>query len=271
MPLEVPTATLLTDSRNAPVLREQDGRRSGTRVYRVNTHEEFAALNATGLPRKGDAWDANLPLCTARNRTTQYLAGTDQAATGVGGLTLVTVEYAEPGGFGAAAPVPTVNEGYTELQTGVSTVQVMFPVVDVDPNFVGPPYLGPPLANGQGFSVEVATLVALVHCFRPLSEEIPLATLLALTNKVNTNEIFLPSLYGSPHGITLDAGQARYRGFTPRANGGTMELIHELVLASDHVARWQVEDEHGKATGDVLDAKVYADFLFPANWTTLDA
>lgn len=253
-----PTATLETERDVAPTLEETlDGWR-GTRNYRVNTHDEMRAMNALGVPQTVEPWDAQNPTLIASRRVATYLHGTDDPSTNIGGTTRVRVEYETPGRRGRIV-VPEVGFAYTEWEPATDTVNVLFQIEDPNTPYV----IGPPIANGQGAPVEVSRLGLKVHVFYDLSYRFPAEQWLGIQQKVNRNLVRLPPLQRDGSGFDFAPGQLRYRMATPRVNGGTIEVVHDLVAAPDHFFRWMPEDSNGYATGSTNVSLVYPKIDFP--------
>lgn len=270
MPINPPQATLITDSGSRgggaggepPSVRVRDGVLSGRRDYRVNTHDELAALEALGVPREGDAWDASRPdLRCVEIGPTRYIGGRD-GSDGTGGWTIVPAVYTTPSGRGRL-PVPTANLAFTEIDPGTRTETVYFPIPD--PGLVGPPDPHP-INNGLGAPRVVPTLRLLVHRFIPAAS-FTAATLrgfLPLGGRVNANAVTLPNLYTVGGALTFERGELLYLHATARPSGTLVELVHTLEAGLDFLFRWVPEDESGRAIpGVVVASQIQPEINFP--------
>lgn len=234
------------------VLEGPEGWR-GVKHYRVNTHDEVAAVRA--CPARGTPYSADLPECVLIAKTSRYLAKRDIEGTDPpeGGITIVRCDYQEPiAGSVAVPPEPGVK--YTELLSGTETQTVFY-----EPFPTGPL---PPLANGEGAAVKYGVITARVHAWIPKNSEPDLKRLIRLARRkmLNEDEVELPRVWGTGQTLRMDPYQVMYEGFSgPTARGNALEIVHELSLAPDFLFRWMIEDEQGLGVQEVQS------LLYPAD------
>lgn len=248
------TVTLLTTGADAPRLRLESAGKSGTRQFRVNTSTESAALSAPGVPVLGQAWDASLPDLLCRSLEARHEGGRD-GPDGVGGHTRIVAEYATASGrLGPPEPAPHLR--YSEAVFEVGQVTVVAPVLP------GQSYVGPPLGQGAGVSVERARLVMRVHRFVPAGQAVDVAQFVALANTLNAQAVALPPLYGVGADVPFAAGQLVYRPPTITPVGALLQLTWDLPAAPNHQYAEQAVDERGYLVGQ----PVFYELLPRANW-----
>lgn len=255
------TATLITDGGrsigNPPMLRRTRNGWEGSREYMVNTHDEYQATIAGGVPAYGDPWDSTLKDLTAASFETRYIARKDDP-TGTGGLTVVRVDYLEEGVNGHLPP-PTLATKFTILNTSSET-QTIWNDLDAPALPGSPPVpLAWPINDGQGFAKKVGVVTARVYVYFPLNQFPDMARLVRLARKkaVSTDSLVFPHILGTSVNFALSPGQVQYEGFSHQIANGFVEVVHELNLAPDFKLRWRYENADGYPEGDEMVSRIY--------------
>lgn len=240
-------------------LRETPRGLEGERNYEVNTDLEHLALHAVGVPRLGEAWglaSAGELACAVISREVFRIGGRDDTGTGTGGLSRVQCLY------GPVNVIPGLDgKPWTEVRFGVETMTAKYPhfrtqvasLLDDSGLVVPPPY--DQIAGGDGASVELGTLEALVHVYlQPSMMGAYLSRVIALCrpSRVNRYPLVLPRLQGTNAEWAIAAEQARMRAAEVRLPvGGRLEIVLNLALAEDWRTVWQPEDSTGKGVPNV--------------------
>lgn len=212
-----------------------------TRVkYWVNSRDHLKALDATGLPKKGDVL-AGVAGVVALNVVSRQLGGVDNAS-GENGTSEVWVEYG-----------PESEQPFTSLPVGKkhTVISIANESVEIGAavNDAGAPITNAVFNNKKSASKILGRITAEIYDFRALNYSVPYTTLIGLAadKALNSDAITLPAPLGSTQVISLAAKQALYMGFSvEQANSGALLIKHELQLALDFDIRWAVPDINGK-------------------------
>lgn len=262
-----------------PMVEEGQSGYRGTRFYRVNTLDEYEALNAIGMPQVKPVphpWSASWPNLVVVNRRTRVVGGVPLGdGTLEGGNTVVEVTYETPG-LNGRLPAPEENLVYTELDVAVSTYQLAFDQRLVNPSrdYVVPanvPLVAStaPINGGRGLAVPRGTVQArVVHYLSERPSDIRSRLVrLATYQGLNLGQVKLPRINQSTADWVLEPGQVQYVGFVEQVDRGVRRLIHTLNLAENFVYEWLPEDSNGNASQeDPVPVVVFPAFDFSGLW-----
>jgi len=236
MPL---TATPITDRAiGAPKLEEAFGGLRGQRKYRVNTHDEYAALFMAPVPQYAAPWSVELTSCRVVHRGTEYEAKKDKTQTTseptTGGSTIVTVDYETPGFRGTPPPEPNLT--YSMIEPGVESIQV-YATLDPVPN-----------AIPRGAPKKVGVTRIIVYKYFGPSDPIDIARMndLAYIQAVNEDGLVFPKFLGTNISYAIGAGKAQFENFALAPRNGTVELRMTFVLAPGFDWFWSPENAKGE-------------------------
>lgn len=250
--------TIITDREFGPVLEDSADGMSGVRHYHVNTHDEYEALFATGVPRKDDSWSQDLPRLTCRRRTTEYIGGTNDSASGVGGWHRVRCEYSD---YIDLRPLPNVGQTYTEVLSRTSSVTI---VRDVRPGLL----FNSPIENGKGTQRDIGGTVARITSFpgQWSADNILRSIEYQARQYVNSNSLLLPPVLRSGLRIALTPRQARYTDYEVTTEAGLLKIVHTLILAPDAGSWfWWTVGPEGTAVSQ-QESWIYEERTFAGLW-----
>lgn len=248
-----PIATLNTDQSLGPKprLRETNTGWAGVRSYLVDTYDEMEAINAQGVPAIGESWSLQATNLAVVDRACEYFGGANESGLDTGGYCVVTVTYQTAGMHGSIPP-PVKGEKYTMLQPSAAGVTRYFAV--------GAAAGAPPLAGGDGVSIEAPTDEAVVVSY-PEDGIFNPALHMDKRQKVNNAVLMLPNVAGLGMNWTMAAGQVRYKYTEVGRNGELLELKHHLAIAPDFLYRESILDSDGNfdSIGDAVQVYEEAD------------
>jgi hypothetical protein len=263
--MATPFGELITDAQYGPVLRRIRGGWEGTRNWRVNTHEESAAIVAQGVPLYGAAWDPSRPRLRIVELEARYMHGTNSGETGTGGWSRVFARYEETS-TGIFAPQP--GDAYTEPASTSTSTNVRY---GLDADGSGDGALNEPIANGRGASKDVGGILLDVHVFLSGDDNGVLARVWDLIKgKVfNTSAMSLPAMLGasSNQRINVPARTGQYFDFRREVVEGVISYVHTVRIAPQgDLAVWRKEAERGHCVGPVQTARIYDNDNFDDLW-----
>lgn len=230
---------------------------AGERWYKINTRRLALAYTAAGLPIPGTPFDPMVPKCIAREYDPAQRGGLD-GMTGEGGYTFMRVGFGDGGG----GQFKTVTHGtrFTAFEPSVQSAQARYGVFDLSN--------ATPISGGEGVPKDVGTVAAKVHTFARDESGVNLPRLVELQNEqaVNDSVIGLPPVYNGTAPWSLQVGQARYHSFELDFESGLVKVVHTLLLAVDHKARWRLEDDKGKSVGPEQERLIYRPMNLAGLW-----
>jgi hypothetical protein len=252
------TAFNLRDSDHPVRLVRTDQGAVLTRYYLVKgAADVIEAATATGLPALGSAYApsglGSLLICRRVQPVTNTLRPTETEGTFV-----IEAEWRTADWGGVQRPTPVRNGAWLVIEPETATI-TQYQDIDVVQN--APAWPGGnrhlPMNNGFGAPREVGLTKAVV-CKYVRGDDLTLAYMNTLIDfnaekYVSADAVTLPGLAQNPSlTYALGAGQVRFRTFelpeTPAAYDGGLPLyllkLH-LLLAPDHLYRWQLVDEDG--------------------------
>lgn len=253
------TAELLTDKRWAPKLRRVGSTGyTGDRTYKVNTIDEYEALNAAGLPQYRDPWSVDLPNCKVVEVGPAQIWGGTPDVNGENAWCRIPVKYETPGLGGRIAP-PEPGDKWSSFVEGTSQVQV-FAEVNAAPG-------ANPINNGQGTPKDIANGVIRVFSYHELNAPPDFARMIQAKSKQLVNDAVLPvpGLFGTTFNLQFNQGEARYHDFTVENRDGVLEVVHTLKVAPDHLYYGQIFDDKGVVVQSEI-AQIYEEGDLSGLW-----
>lgn len=248
--------------------------KTATRYGRIDTADITAAQIASGLPRIGDALHVSTPGIVVRTIDIQPVAGGQTLGLGAfpgaanTGLSEVVIQYDSSGGGDIKNPKPTVpGEAWTSIENGSTSINIYY-APEADSTLAGTTnieslpdgLLVGPINDGNGISLDVATLAVTVTKSFLATASIPFNTYNSLRNTLNIAPITLPPLYNGPNSWTLAKGQGLYTGFVPEVQGELLVVKHQFKIATDHWVRIETRAPDGTlADRKTLRPRNYAD------------
>ena len=253
MPIDPVTATEMFDNAQGcyPTVEDAEQGLVATRFFRVNTHSPVLAINATGLPRKGDSHPdvANLFCTSVRPK---YRAGTDTATNN--GWHYVTVGYAANSFSGDSSAVP--GQKFTEYSSATQQAQV---IEDISGNPVPP----------SSKEVNLTELKVVAYVASELSS---LQAFVNIQNKINGNSVDFPRIRGfTDAALTAAPGQLLARSCVPEVVEGKIGLV-KLTYTFGYgppgafLLNYRDQDADGKPVGPVKTADIQGTVNYPALW-----
>lgn len=220
------------------------------RVFWVSTRDEFAALDAPGVPRMSDQLSSSYPEMVVINRAARPLGGINNAE-GVNGVSEIIVTYGSMDSQFAILPKEVQPPGvkHTVITFQNESVEIG---IDVDDNG-NPRYnrSGPETFNAGRPATKLAgRMVAEIYDFKASTYQVPYPTLISIaTDKaLNKDQITLPPPIGTTTEIVLAPKQALYMGFRVEARPDALLIVHELAVAQNFDYKWAVIDGDAKVT-----------------------
>lgn len=263
------TYEVVTDTRigPAPAVEQFAGGWRIAETWMFDSSDERAVVFSPNFPKRGDPInDERFENMVVVSSKTRYFRGKDSDDGTRRGRVLVDVVWETPG-LNGTLPPPFPGSRFTRFLPG-TTSQTVYAAINPDGTPVDP---AEAIAGGQGVERLVGTLVFQVHRYEDKETFNPntllqLMTYLASDQRVNHAQINLPPLLGSGAQIELAKGQARYVSGTMDDNQGVVEIVHEIAVAKDHLARWRDENAAGEFIGPVKTARIYPDGQFFGLW-----
>lgn len=202
---------------------------------------------ASDLPQIGDPWSAQIPDLLCVDVRVIAREGTD-GPLGTGGWSTFELEYQTPGYSALGDRARRVK--FSEISAEDAQVtQILTLDYGTTDDGVGPGSVV--IAEGRGIPRQTGTTTIRVHVPIDSVDDVDLARLIELTelNAINDAAIQIPAYRTTPAAslVTLQAGQARYRGYewTEPDDRGRFFVVHTLAVARDHLARWTDEPVGG--------------------------
>lgn len=248
----------LDDDEQFPFLPQDEIR--GMRVARyglIQAADPIKALAHPSVPGIGEKFAEQMFLFVKTRRVMGKMGG--RMGEGDGPVYKIEVAYETPTWSGAGILRATrPGEAWTEITTGNTNLTIYTDVGIID----DPIIRRPPIAGGDGASIEVGTVEGTVKVWydRAGFGNVDIGRLVNLAKGcVNRAPLVLPNLMGSGVNLNMAPGQVRYRSFGFLREGEFFGIEHRLVLAPDHLIRTVKRDADGMMTGIVDEYVGYVD------------
>ena len=267
---ETLTATKIDNPQHPWTIEETvDGYR-GTRWYVVNTGNVAAAIQATGIPRMGDYWDATrFPRLQVRSVGPCESWSQVQGVTDDNGWTYVPVYYDTVSSIRLTPH--TVYTRTIEAQTVKKGLQYN---PDRDPDAAAVPWATQTgsqivmdttgsklMGNGDGATKYYSRLKAEVHCYLNIdaaSFNLDVLDMMAMEPIVNSDREELPPVYGFPKGRKFGMGRLRTEGYELEMVNNYWHYTLQLEIAFNWYTYWADLNKDGVPAGEAINAaKIY--------------
>jgi hypothetical protein len=248
--------TFLDDDEDFPWHPADDGK--GVKFSRfglINAQNPLAALRHVTVPRVGDRYDDAQYIFVKSKRVVERTGGRPFSSDGATYKIEVVYETPTWSGAGILRPI-TPNDAWTEVTFGNTSLTVYRDVGVEYP----PSTRVPPINGGDGVGRDVGTIEAAVKVWYDQAGFVAVdhTRLVTLSQGVvNAAAVSLPSLMGSGLRLNFGPGMVRYRNTAYEREGEFYGIVHNLVLAPDHLHREFTRDEHGELGNEFTTRVLY--------------
>lgn len=238
---------LLKDKTSHPYVDLETNRKTGGRVFLVNTDDRDTAVTAPGIPSLYEAWGPDHPELYAISVRPRIFGGADVDADRTG-WTRIEVKYTTGSGQPEVLAAEE-NDAFTEVIPGTQQVEIRS---DIN---------GDPIPPTQ---IEVESTEVLVNSYRT---SFPWAEWITIAKSVNSAAVLLPPVFGVPGSERPVApGQLLARSYAiERARPGLLRVQWRLGIATDWKYRYRNEDQDGNPVGVVQVRDVYPSVAWPTS------
>lgn len=250
-----------------------DGSIRGKRWYRIEGRQEVRSMQAIGLPRQRELWEGFRDLRVVKRRFFD-IGGVFDTTAQYGGWCGCEIDYATPSLSGRA--VPELNKSYAEWQSAHETITRNYDVRVNPPagfDIILPPGVPitpiAPINNGKGVQISVGTIRVLVHKWMQgngINPLLPRILELHRFQLLNSDAVTVPPEINDTQTYTFQRGQLQYMEFHRQPDGEFIKVTHVLAASPDFFYRWQPEDEHGDAAGEIVTNVVQLGKPFAGLW-----
>lgn len=248
--------TFLDDDDSFPYHPSDDGK--GVKFSRfglIAAQDPLVALRHSTVPRVGDRYDDAQFIFVKSKRVVARHAGRPNSADGA--VYKIEIVYETPTWSGAGILRPlTPNDAWTEVTYGNTSLTVYRDVGVEYPEGMRVP----PINAGDGVGRDVGTVEASVKVWydRAGFAAVDHTRIVNLCQGVvNDAAVSLPSLMGSGLRLNFGPGMVRYRNAAYEREGEFFGIVHNLVLAPDHLHREFTKDENGEFGNEFTTRVLY--------------
>lgn len=251
-------ATLMDDPQFPEELTETDKGMRGVRHFRIPVdNPSDARLFATGLPRRGQPWDAVLTDLTVSELSIKRWCGHTGFSSGQVGHCVARVQYATPGSSNNRVPPPVMGAKWSEKRSSEKGAQRYFDISGT----------GDPIEDGEGVAVMEGQVLFDVGVYLPTNAlDRPAWNFLEATRAINDAPVEIPAPYGETEGFTVPTGTAQYMGYvTEKVTGELVKVVHTIACGASDEYKWRQRDAEGNPGAEVT-SKVYLRRSFSGLW-----